>query len=272
MRFRGGGLLSVGIETTTPRREYSWDGLNRGGDSHHPIWLFQYTMEGHGLFRTGRKTRTVPPGHAFCAHIPSAHSYEGDPTCPEWKFFWLMIRDEHITSRLLKHPNLVNRVPALGPDSPVVRSAATLLSKLLRGDALDSYAMEELLFRWMLECERWADQARHPVRPKTRLLESVRRHVLANLLAPVRTSALAAASGLSRSNFSHLFRKTTGHTPAAYVQELRLDEAARLLRSGELSIKEIASQTGFTSSNHLCKSFRRSFRMSPGDFRRLHRA
>ena len=137
---------------------------------------------------------------------------------------------------------------------------------------MDSYAMEELLFRWMLECERWADHTRHPARPKTKLLETVRRHMLANLQAPVRTTQLAAASGLSRSNFSQSFRKTTGHTPAAYVQELRLEEAARLLRSGRLSIKEIASQTGFTSSNHLCKSFRRSYQMSPGNFRRLHQA
>lgn len=270
MRFRSGGLLSGGIETTAPHRNYHWDGLNRGADPLQPIWLFQYTLEGHGLFHAGRKVLKVPAGHAFSVRIPSPHSYFGDPACTEWRFFWLMIRDDHVNSRIFRHPNLVNRVPALSPESPVARGAAALLSRLLRGDAMDSYAMEELLFRWMLECERWADHARHPVRPKTKFLESVRRHVLSNLQAPVRTSDLAAASGQSRSNFSHLFRKTTGHTPAAYVQELRLEEAARLLRSGRLSIKEIASQTGFTSSNHLCKSFRRSYQMSPGNFRRLH--
>jgi len=181
-----------------------------------------------------------------------------------------MVRDVHVTSRLLSHSHLVNRVVEQAADGPVVRSAAILLARLFRRDAPDKYALEELLFHWMLECERWADQSRYPVRPKKKLLESVRRRVLGKLQNPVPTAELAAESGMSRSNFAHFFQKTTGHTPAAFVRELRLEEAARQLRSSRLSIKEIAARTGFASSNQFCKSFRRNFFMSPGNFRRLH--
>ncbi|MGE9291176.1 MAG: helix-turn-helix domain-containing protein, partial [Puniceicoccales bacterium] len=62
----------------------------------------------------------------------------------------------------------------------------------------------------------------------------------------------------------------TGTTPALFVLEVRLEEAARRLRTSRLSVKEIAAATGFRSSNQLCKSFRRYFQMSPGSFRKVN--
>jgi AraC-like DNA-binding protein len=270
-RTKHGGLLSGAVETATSDRSYHWDGLKRG-DASQPAWLFQYTLKGHGLFQSGHSgsVQKVPRGRAFCAKLPSANMYRGDSSCREWRFFWIMVRDAHITPRLLAHFNLVNCVQDFPPDSLVIHGASHLLTHLVRGDALDAYQMEEHLFRWMLECERWADHQRHPVQPKTKLLESVRRHVLATLPRAIRTSDLASSAGVSRSNYTHHFHKTTGHTPAAYILGLRLEEAARQLRCRQLSVKEVAAATGFTSSNHLCKCFRRHFQMSPGNFRRLH--
>ncbi len=254
-----------------PGDNYSWDGLKRGGDPRQPSWLFQYTLAGRGIFQAGRQPQSVEAGQAFCATIPSAHAYYGDESCPRWVFFWMIVTDPLVTGRLLRHPNLHNSLLTLPPGSPVIRRAASLLLHLVRGDALDLYQLEEQLFRWMLECERWADQQQHPVEPKTKLLEFVRRFTLERLESPVDTGGLAAAWGLSRSNFSHYFQKTSGQTPAAYVWTLRLEEAAGLLRDSELSVKEVAAKTGFTDSNHLCKSFRRHFLMSPGSYRATHR-
>lgn len=250
---------------------YHWDGLMRGGDPGQPSWLFQYTLSGRGIFQTGRQPHRVKAGQGFCATIPSAHHYCADPTCPEWTFFWLMINDPHITGRLLRHSPLNNALLMLPPGSAVIRCASSLLLHLVRGDAMDIYQLEEHLFRWMLECERWADIQQYPVEPKTKLLEFVRQRVLENLNNPPSTSELADAWGLSRSNFSHYFQKTSGYTPAAFMASIRLEEAAGILRNSKLSVKEVAAKTGFTESNHLCKSFRKRFLMSPGNYRAIHR-
>ncbi len=268
--WAGRALLSGAVAVVRPGDGYHWDGLKRGGDPDQPCWLFQYTLSGRGHFQAGRHQQTVEAGQAFCATIPSAHHYRADQTCPEWIFFWLIIKDPHITGRLLRHPHLNNSLLTLAPASAVIRCASSLLLQLVRGDAMDIYQLEELLFRWMLECERWADGQQHPVEPKTKLLDFVRRRTLERLENPSGTSELAREWGLSRSNFSHFFQKTSGLTPAAYTASIRLEEAAGILRNSRLSVKEVAAKTGFTDSNHLCKSFRRQFLMSPGNYRAMH--
>jgi len=268
----GRGYLSGALETVTIGRPYHWDGLRRGGDPNHPSWLFQYSLEGRGIFQSDQKESRIEPGQAFCATIPSSHRYHGDPTCPRWTFFWLMINEPYVTRRLLGHPNLHNAPLKLDPGSPLIRSAVVLLLQLVQGKSLDIYQLEEHLFRWMLECQRWADQQRYPIAPKARLLDFARHQTLSHLETKTTGGDLARAFGLDRSSFSHHFRKTTGHTPAAYARSIRLEEAAHLLRNSSRSVKEIAALTGFTSSNQLCKSFRRHFKMSPGSYRTIYQA
>lgn len=265
------GFIGGGWDTVTKERTYHWDGMRRGEGAAGPTWLFQYSVVGNGLFQTREQTHCVEPGWAFCATIPSAHLYRADPACDRWEFFWLMVSEPYVTRRLLGHANLQNRVLPLSSDSPWVRTAVALLEQLARGESMDSYRVEEEMFRWMLECERWADREAYPVAPKTRLLNFVRHEVLQHLESEMPTSTLAGVYGMDRTNFSHHFRKLTGHTPAAYVREVKLEQAAHLLRNSSRSVKEIAGATGFSGSNQLCKSFRRFFKMSPGSYRAMYR-
>ena len=64
--------------------------------------------------------------------------------------------------------------------------------------------------------------------------------------------------GLRRS-----FRKHAGE----YVLEQRMLRAARLLESSDLSIKAISTTSGFQDANYFAKAFRRTFGVSPTEFR-----
>src|SRR5690606_41452494 len=48
-----------------------------------------------------------------------------------------------------------------------------------------------------------------------------------------------------------------GTTPNEYLAVLRINAASRLLRTTELSVKEIASACGFQSHSHFSQLFRR---------------
>ena len=78
---------------------------------------------------------------------------------------------------------------------------------------------------------------------------------------------LAAAAGLSRAHFSREFRRAFGVSPHAYLLTRRLERAAALLRDTDLSITEIAFQTGWNSLGTFGRIFRDVTGQSPGELR-----
>ncbi|MGE9289807.1 MAG: hypothetical protein ACQKBT_02375, partial [Puniceicoccales bacterium] len=178
------GLLIGGHEQVTPAQEYHWDGMRRSGDPDSPFWLFQYTLKGFGIFQNERTRKPVLPGQAFFTLIPSPALYCRASECDCWEFFWILVRSPYLVDRFRKHTNLVNEVVSLQPSSAIFRTASDLYQSLGAVTA-DNYQREELLFRWMLECERWASRERHPPAPKVELLDFVRTFTLKNLEQPL---------------------------------------------------------------------------------------
>ncbi len=83
---------------------------------------------------------------------------------------------------------------------------------------------------------------------------------------------LAKKIGMSRSAFAERFKQLVGITPMRYVTEWRMQEAADLLKTTELSIAAIAEQCGYTSEVAFRKAFRSVIGVPPGQFRRMGRS
>jgi len=76
---------------------------------------------------------------------------------------------------------------------------------------------------------------------------------------------LAAQVGSSPYHLIRAFRKHVGLTPHAYLKQLRITRAQRLLREG-LSIADAALTAGFSDQAHLTREFRRSLGLTPGRY------
>jgi transcriptional regulator GlxA family with amidase domain len=81
------------------------------------------------------------------------------------------------------------------------------------------------------------------------------------------TTELADLVNLSGSRLRHLFKQETGTTPAQYLKAIRLKKAANLLRTTFMSIKEIAISVGLTTASYFVREFRKSYGMTPTEFR-----
>lgn len=73
---------------------------------------------------------------------------------------------------------------------------------------------------------------------------------------------------MSRSTLNRNFSKAFGMTPMRYLNKVRLDHAAELLVSSNLSISEIARRSGFEDSNYFTRTFRQKFGTTPGQWRK----
>lgn len=82
---------------------------------------------------------------------------------------------------------------------------------------------------------------------------------------------LALHCCISESRLYHIFREQLGTTPIRYRNELRVENAAELLRATDLSIDEIAERCGFHSTTYFRETFRHSTGLPPSEYRSMVR-
>lgn len=73
--------------------------------------------------------------------------------------------------------------------------------------------------------------------------------------------------GISDTTLQKIIKKATGKTFSKYVEDLRLEKAYDLLKNTDISINDIATTCGFTSSNSFYKAFRRKYSFPPSTLR-----
>ncbi|HEX6416844.1 MAG TPA: GlxA family transcriptional regulator [Acidimicrobiales bacterium] len=88
-----------------------------------------------------------------------------------------------------------------------------------------------------------------------------------NLDADLTVDALAARVSMSARNFARTFRRETGTTPASFVEQLRIEEARRLLATTDLTVAAIARRIGLRHAETLHRAFRRRVGTTPELYR-----
>jgi len=78
---------------------------------------------------------------------------------------------------------------------------------------------------------------------------------------------LAARLGVSEGSVRRRFLRETGKSPGRTMRELRLKEAAELLRTTREPVREIGERCGFSTPFSFSRAFRNRFGVSPRAFR-----
>ena len=84
----------------------------------------------------------------------------------------------------------------------------------------------------------------------------------------IRIPDLAAMENLSNSRYHAVFKEAMGMSPSAYVTELRMRHACELLRTTDMSVKQIGSLVGYRDPHFFSKAFKLSVGASPAEYRR----
>jgi transcriptional regulator GlxA family with amidase domain len=84
-------------------------------------------------------------------------------------------------------------------------------------------------------------------------------------------AALARRAAMSPRNFARVFTREVGVTPARFVEGARVEAARRRLEDSSLGVDAIASKCGFGSAEIMRRTFLRTLRVNPVDYRRRFR-
>lgn len=104
-------------------------------------------------------------------------------------------------------------------------------------------------------------------RDRMRRLAPLLDHLRTHLTERVTVRAAARRLGMSESYFMRFFRETMGLSFIAWINQVRLAEAHRLLLSSDRQVCAIANETGFCDQSYFDRRFRRRFGVSPTEIR-----
>lgn len=92
-------------------------------------------------------------------------------------------------------------------------------------------------------------------------------YLVAHPSEPFDSEFLARMADMSPSSLRRLFKAHTGKSPGAFVRDLRMTAAARLLLVTDQRISAIAYELGFDDANYFARIFKSTFGVSPQEYR-----
>ena len=238
-----------------------------------------YCSRGSLVFECEGKTYTLMPTSMFLTQPGDVHhlttNHKG------MRMYWLFFRYPQRGRSVLglsveETAELVERLkeihahdfsvdPSVGR---VFRGIFKAYEELPRG-AYRTLVLRTLILRILIETIHSAGN-----RPKIKELSKISE--IAKLIARrpehrFSIPEMAAHAKLSESYFTALFRQVIGLPPYAYLAKCRLDTACSRLEKSNDSIAEIAHDLGYFSPQHLANQFRKTFGMTPSEWREKRR-
>ena len=116
----------------------------------------------------------------------------------------------------------------------------------------------------LVENDLWEDREANPALPAA--LEAMMAYARANLGATLSVAEVARAGDCSPTTAQRLFNVHTGVSLRVWIRQLRLREAAHLLRSSGLRVNEIADMVGFNDPLYFSRAFRAEHGVPPSQY------
>lgn len=234
----------------------------------------------HGEARTGEdfiegKRITFTPRHrGSIVFVPARSEWTGWDEGDRTGSYLLVTIDSTFIARSLGCEHLSGLKPIIGfRDTTIEASLHRIGSELLSPDDVSILMVKSQAIQLFVRLVRMHLLDLGPARGGLSAFDLKRVVAImeARLADPLGLDELAKEIGLSERHFFRAFKQSTGKTPHAYLVAQRVEHAAELLRNTEMSATDIAFESGFSSSSHLTRSFKKAFGTGPLDYRRYWR-
>ncbi|MBR6250612.1 MAG: helix-turn-helix domain-containing protein [Bacteroidales bacterium] len=98
-------------------------------------------------------------------------------------------------------------------------------------------------------------------------VEQLYKYLKSNFHRCIRINEAASHVNTSTVTLSRIVKQCTGMSYVAFLNEIRLDNAKRMLMDSDMNISEICYSTGFNNVSNFNRFFKRKFGITPTEFR-----
>ena len=246
------------------------------GHAYDPHWHDSYlvgvTEQGVQQFNCRREKHQSTPGKVFLLEPGDIHDGEA-PTEDGFTYrmlyldpLWLQ-RELSAVFENAPDNSQLSFANTLATDSRLAHATSLAFQtlhhgelKIIRQTALDS--LLERLTSHLHWRNRYGEDPRLPL-----VAQKARDYLHANARFDIGLDQVAAAAGVDRFRLTRAFKAAYGLAPHAYLVQLRLSKARRMLSSGAQPAT-VAMELGFADQSHLGRWFVRAYGLTPAMYRK----
>lgn len=234
----------------------------------HDYYELQYVKSGHGTLIINGDPYELEPGSMALLSPVDFHCFENVPMNDPLKVISVKFSDLILPAGL--------RTDIYEPSRSMVSHSeqAEVIFQRLHDEYFgnrygkDDYITAGIVQLCIILLREFIDQKKGDCCGRRTPIQQAVLYVRSHFRGSITVEDVSGLVKLTPNYFSEYFKKQTGIKFSSYVQKLRLEFAVGLLKMTDLSVKQVAEQSGFNSAAYFSNAFKDCFGLSPEQFRK----
>lgn len=247
--------LDIHKEDLTDNLDMNW----------HPSIELLYFTNGSGKVFCGTQVFDVSAGDLFIVNSNMPHAIASETVV---YYHCLIVDDEFCLSNDIDTDNIIFQ--SLLKE----KQAASLFETVVREfhsmypfkNAGIKSAVLNLLVYLARNCAETVTAPPKSVSMKDENLKLAIGYIKSHINEKLSLDEIASEAGLSKFYFLREFKKMTGETPVSFINKTRCENAKKMLKSGQYSIKEVCEKNGYDDLSYFSKNFKRYTGTTPSNY------
>lgn len=238
-----------------------------------PFHYLLFVLEGEGTFIQNGQRHALRPRDAFCLFPHVTHEYWTHPEEPLQKIF--IAFDGKLATELLARigltPDSPHRSGVLTPETANGMRAFMEEVREPKGGSSDLGRLTRFL--GLFDRISRSPAARE-LQPDVSIpwLQKGKEYMDIHFAGGITVEGVSAHAGVDRTHFAKQFRKAYGLSPVQYIQQLKMNQAKRLLVQTPLTLTEVAHSVGYPDLFSFSKAFKKQVGQPPNRYRMMERS